>query len=186
MKSFDADLHEYRIDGVKVPGVSDILESTGYINKRFFKAGSADFGSKVHKACSLLDYDLLTIDDIEDSIKGYAEGWLKFKQESGITFEEIEKFHISDKYRFGGTPDRVGVMRGRKCIADIKSGAALSWHKLQLNAYRILVDASIDLLIGVYLKPGNYSLTPYTVSDEFLSVLGKYYKNQKQIQEVEL
>lgn len=46
---------------------------------------------------------------------------------------------VSEKYRFGGTPDAVGLVRGQLCLVDWKtSNAVYGDYLMQLAAYRVL------------------------------------------------
>ena len=46
---------------------------------------------------------------------------------------------VSEQYRFGGTPDAIGMIRGELCLVDWKtSNGIYSDYLLQIAAYRLL------------------------------------------------
>lgn len=72
--------------------------------------------------------------------QGY-ENYLEWEQNSNIKIILTEPELVSEKYKFGGCPDAIGVdSRGRLCIPDWKtsSGDAYVDYLLQLAAYKIL------------------------------------------------
>lgn len=66
-----------------------------------------------------------------------------------VLHQEIQM--VSERYRFGGTPDAIGTVNGQLCLVDWKtSNGVYSDYLLQLAAYRILWEElhPDQLLVG--------------------------------------
>jgi len=55
MISYDPPLHQYPEDGVVLPSVTEILKRGGLLNTRGFSRESANFGTEVNEATTLID-----------------------------------------------------------------------------------------------------------------------------------
>ena len=65
-----------------------------------------------------------------------------------IEFSEIETFRVHDQWQVAGTADRIGTLRGRSMIMDIKTGSIDYPHKmamqLALYAHSMPYDIATD------------------------------------------
>lgn len=182
MITYDESKHIYKMDGIKIPSVTQVLKFAGEINDRWYAPGSAQLGTYLHAACTVIDKFILTAENYSDDEDNYQrlQAWEKFKAETKVQFLEIEKKYVSKKYLFAGTPDRVCMFPQGKAIIDIKRGASASWHGLQLNAYRLLVDPEIKILCTVRPKEnGKYFVKNYPVSDKFLDLVNRYWRENQ-------
>lgn len=69
---------------------------------------------------------------------GMYEAWAA---QSRLKIIAQEMSLVSEKYRFGGTPDAIGEIDGKLCLVDWKtSNGVYSDYLLQLAAYRVLWD----------------------------------------------
>lgn len=67
---------------------------------------------------------------------GAYESWAKGNR---LKVVEQEMMLVSEKHRYGGTPDAIGELDGVLCLLDWKTSASVySDHLLQLAAYKIL------------------------------------------------
>jgi len=65
----------------------------------------------------------------------------EWASQSSLVIVEQEMYLVSEKYRFGGTPDAIGEIGGKLCLVDWKtSNGVYSDYLLQLAAYRVLWD----------------------------------------------
>jgi len=55
MISYDPTLHQYPEDGVVLPSVTEILKPVGLLDTRGFSRESANFGTEVNEATTLID-----------------------------------------------------------------------------------------------------------------------------------
>lgn len=129
---FDEEKHEYSVDGVKVPSVSEILrplsaDRYGKIDPFVLKA-AAEKGTAVHEATRQIDYGFKPEEDFITS--PYIKAYYMFLREVNPEWEMIEKvvgyFPISGEPPiYAGTIDRYGKIDGKPCVVDIKTYASL-------------------------------------------------------------
>lgn len=189
---FDEQLHEYKIDGVKVPSVTQVLSDCNLINFDNVKQEVLDYacmrGVAVHKATEYFDKDMLDMNSVDDEVMPYLEAWIKFKEHFKVEMLEIEKVVGSKKYRYAGTFDRVAKINGSLCIVDIKTGGKQDAHAIQTAGYTLayyeMTGQKIKERMCVYLtNKGTYKLGEHKdqrlEESLFLSALGLYnYKRR--------
>lgn len=65
----------------------------------------------------------------------------EWASQSSLVIVQQEMYLVSEKHRFGGTPDAIGEISGKLCLVDWKtSNGVYSDYLLQLAAYRVLWD----------------------------------------------
>lgn len=186
--TFDEAMHQYKLDGVIIPSVTQVLKGVGIIDFSNVPAYLLDkackFGIAAHKATEL--FDLKTLDEatLDINLKPYLDGWIKFIQDTGFVFETIEKQLYSSIYRFAGTPDRVGRIDGILTIPDVKTGFEVSpANGIQLGGYEILVKENqkkkekIRRLSVLLTDEGSYKTQEYKDKNDlnvFLAALSVY------------
>lgn len=179
---FDEVKHEYFLNGSKLPSVTKILQGAGIIDLSGIPLDKLEVarqrGIDVHSACELYDLNNLQ----EGYNNPYLEAWIEFRRDTGFMPLEIEKPVYSVKYRFAGTPDRVGMFN-KLTIVDIKTTDVLSSSTaLQTSAYELayneLNENKVKERIAVLLKPdGTYKIEPYKDRNNinvFLAALSVY------------
>jgi hypothetical protein len=176
MLEFNEELHEYFLDGSRIPHVTqvtDLLTDYAAIPRATMEA-AADRGTAVHLATQLWDDDDLDMDSLPDAVTPYVEAWAKFRRETGFVPAHIEYRVFSKTYRYAGTLDRTGIftqMKGVKTtepvLLDLKATykimAAVGPQTAgYLQAYREQVDAQIKRRFAVQLKAdGTYRLEEF-------------------------
>lgn len=143
--TFDEELHQYKLDGVVIPSVTQVLQGVGIIDLSGIPANRLEaarlFGIAAHKATALSDKGTLDEENLDKNLRPYLEGWKLFRQEYGFTPDLIERAVYSEIYRVAGTPDRIGKWRidSSIIIPDIKTGFALSSaNAIQLAGYELI------------------------------------------------
>lgn len=154
-------------DGTKVPGTTTIIgrfKDSGGLLHWAFKQGksgavrlydeaekAADIGTCAHGLVELhingkplddlIDYAQTTLPNSEMRDKAWSafrayEAWAKnFKVQ--ILHQEIQL--VSERYRYGGTPDAIGIVGNALALLDWKtSNSVYSDYLIQLAAYRQL------------------------------------------------
>lgn len=147
---FNADTHQYFLDGEELPSVTHIL--------RFMKADmpkvdpfvleqAGDRGTRVHEACT--DYDMEGDDaDIDADILPYVQAYADWKRDYSVGDWELYEHALATDtlslsgFRFAGTLDRLGWIDGRLTLVDIKTSARLDMatYTAQLSAYMYLLQ----------------------------------------------
>jgi hypothetical protein len=163
--TFNNSKHEYRLDGVIIPSVTQVLEESGLICldcvPEDLLEATSDLGAKVHKATELYDLEELDINQLHPKLKRYLDGWIKFRKDYQFVPIESELQMFHPLYRYAGRLDRVG-----ECLTlvDIKSGTKQKSHSVQTAAYKGLYDygkkksEQIKRRLIVYLSESGYKV----------------------------
>lgn len=174
--TFNEENHEYRIDGVVVPSVSELLSpltAEGYdrIAPETLRI-AAERGTEVHEACEALDYGLDPDDDLSPDVFGYLDAYTQFLTDCEVEWLGIEDMGCCTAYPvdYAGTVDRWGYVNDQLCVVDIKTYASPSIEQkcavaIQTIAYEgILSERNPELTEGfkhyaLFLKKdGRYTL----------------------------
>ena len=174
--AFNAERHEYRLDGEYVPNVTRIIAPLHDFDgiPRDVLEHKRQVGEAVHAAIQLDLADDLDQGSVDPAISGYLIGWDRFRAENRFECQFSERMVYSGKYRYAGTLDLIGTVGEREALLDVKCTAGV--HPavgLQLAAY--LHAASEAGLIrssasryALQLKPdGTYALVPFTDKTDF-------------------
>lgn len=177
MLTFDESTHTYTINGVVVPSVTEVCRFLSYDQKSdrpWLAKAAADRGTRIHAACTLIDYG----EEPEETpeIAGYLKAYRRFLKDYRPEWVGIEYITGNAALGLAGTVDRYGTLYdGRLCILDIKSGAQLHLAPLraQLTGYQQLLHAERGFspahLYGLHLtKEGTYTLREVPCDYELL------------------
>ena len=190
---FNEENHEYTVDSVKVPSVSEILATLnadryGDINPAVVRA-AAERGKAVHELCEAIDYEL-DPEEVMPELQGYVDAYYQFLFDHDVEWQMIEQ--IVACYRgvdgepplYCGTVDRFGIVDGELAVVDIKTYASMSTEAqmtascqtaLYVNAvlngkpgdeYHATQDGSIHRYILHLKKDGKYRLIDLDNFDE--------------------
>ena len=176
--TFDAENHQYYIDGVEAPRVTTVCRFLAYdqkSDKPWLARVAADRGTRVHEACAAIDYGLYP-EETED-ISRYLKAYRRFLKDYRPDWEGIEYTVGSAEIGMAGTIDRFGTLYdGRRCILDIKTGTQLHDAPLraQLTGYKRLLalDRGFypEYLYALQLsKDGTYTMVDVRQDDELLN-----------------
>ena len=140
---FDSVSHTYTFDGKVLPSVTHICRFLAYDYKSdrpWLAQAAAKRGTAIHEACALIDYGEEPEETAE--IAGYLRAYRRFLADYRPEWEGIERPLGSLALGYAGTPDRFGVLAGRRVLVDIKSGSTLRLHALssQLMGYKALLE----------------------------------------------
>ncbi len=133
--TFDAEKHEYRIDGKIVPSVTQVLSSAGLIDDTWFNESACTRGTYVAQATQFYDEDTLDYDALDEGLKPYVMAWERFLNENNAEIEAVEQRVCRHHGTYAGTLDRIIIMRGWRWVLDIKTGSKAAWHGLQTAGY---------------------------------------------------
>jgi hypothetical protein len=167
---FDNDSHTYKINGLIIPSVTQIIQGAGLTNfdnvPDFILKEKADLGTKVHSATELYDKGTLDRKSLHPVLKRYLNSWIEFKKDYGFIVEGIEDTYYHPLYNFIGRVDRTGLINNKKVLVDIKSGMKYKTHAIQTAGYQILYDYDkhkterIKERLTVYLSETGYKVEP--------------------------
>lgn len=175
---FNEELHEYKMDGVVYPSVSEVLQDTGFVDDTWFTEFGRERGKAAHKAILYDDQGILDHATLDPRLVPRLEAWRKFKLDMGWVSRMKEQPLACPVLRIAGTPDDIGTHRMAQlgfCIVDAKCGQPMPYHALQLALYAymlgqlVCVDPADIERIGVHLKAdGSYKIKRYTDKKDIL------------------
>lgn len=166
---FDEGLHEYRLDGRRLPSVTQLLAPLvdySQVPKETLERAQ-QLGTAVHRMTELHDKEDLDEESLSNELRPYLEGWKKFRTECQFEPVTVEHRMSHPTFRYAGTSDRTGAIKGRLAVLDIKKMFVLGPHiGPQLAAYQKLHETEGLKVIDRYalgLRPdGTYRLQPFT------------------------
>ena len=187
MLTFDAGNHEYKVDGVIVPSVTQIINSVAAERWENIDADKLEYacqrGTAVHLITELHDLGTLDESSVDPKLQGYVSAYKAFLADIKPSWGLIEHKTYSDMPRYAGTVDRFGTVNGKKAVLDIKTGVKSKYTGLQLAAYAHMIGEKKAKRYGLYLGgDGKYSLVEYKDANDwnvFLSCLNVMNFKQK-------
>lgn len=174
---YNPDTHEYYIDGVRVPSVTEIIPSPdfSFVSPEHLEQCRVE-GEEDHSKIKMY---LDTRDTFGDPYLQRFESFLKeHKEEFGkIVMYETPQF--SEEHRFAGTPDIVF----EHAILDLKRKPSnTKRHALQLAGYSLLVDGAYPRDRYIVWDDGEKfhmrDVYKPVADDIFLQLVDRYYINQ--------
>jgi len=124
---FTEDPHEYHLDGVRIPSVTEIigmLTDFSFVPKDVLERAST-FGRAVHKAIELYENDDLDESMLSLPLVPYLDQYKRFVSETGFTATHTEERVYSERYRYAGTLDLAGMLNHQDAIIDTKTVSVL-------------------------------------------------------------
>lgn len=179
---FDAERHEYFVDGRSVLNVSTILERAG-MGVDYSQippavlAHARERGAYVDGCCDLFDQDALDVEGVHEEALSYVQAWGLFCKEKQFRPFAHQKIVYHREMDYAGTFDALGydaegrvVLIDRKCTAKIADS-----YGVQLAAYCFpgiaLIETDlppVERRLVVQLRPnGTYVVKEYTRVEDF-------------------
>lgn len=123
---FDEPSHTYRVGGLVVPSVTQVLRpliDLSGIPPAVLEA-KRDLGTRVHAACQFDAEGDLDEATVEDDVAPYLEAWRRFLADTGAVVMASERRVFHTLYRYAGTLDLELVIARTPWIVDIKTSIA--------------------------------------------------------------
>lgn len=156
MLTFNEERHEYKLNGVIIPSVTQVLEGVGLSDISKIPTDilerSRRFGTFLHKTIEYHCKQTLDLIDLDVSLKSSLDGWINFCKDYKYKMKNVEHRGASETYRFGYTIDQMGKYKDGDILIDIKSGIAQPSHKYQMGGYAIAEGKNIHVGL-LYLNP---------------------------------
>jgi hypothetical protein len=153
--TYDPETHTYYdASGARVPSGTQILSAAGHCgDPRFYRAGAAERGSRVHLITEELDRYGETLMEIDDEVGPYVaafQAWAKDHNPAAVEVLCSGSYPIP----YAGRIDRLYKIDGLDglTVVDIKTGAPAPWHRVQLYAYALALGEPNSA--ALYLSPG--------------------------------
>jgi hypothetical protein len=174
---FDEKEHTYELDNVFYDSTTQILRKFGLYPEyeKYGNENSRDFGSKLHRLLEL--YDKNDLGDYDNAMDPWLNGYKRFLEAYQPRWELIEYPMVSKLWGFAGAPDRVGIVRSRNAVVDLKSGSEIPANELQTAAYQVLYEetfkgAKIKDRYTLIILPDDFRLIPHTHKADKITFLG--------------
>ena len=175
---FDPASHTYTVGGVVIESVTTLLKPMEDLSAipPAILARKAALGTAVHFATELDDQDDLDEESLSPEIKGYLDGWRRFKAEHNFVPESIEQQLYHPTHWYAGTIDRCGLVDGERFTIDIKTRIEIpAVVGIQLAAYNELLreNGVVDRRkklgnMAVQLLPnGQYKIHPFSHGEHY-------------------
>jgi len=184
--SFNAEQHEYRLDGLVLPSVTQVLAELSARIYRFVNSAdmvrTAHFGTAVHAVIKLEHAGELDEDALDDQLRPYLAKWRQFRAQSGFEVHLGEQQVLSRKYGYAGTLDLFGKLNGRYALIDAKRTAGVprtagpqtaAYEQALRESYPFIGVDPVDRY-ALQLCDSKWQLVPFRDRDDlrvFLSAL---------------
>lgn len=158
--------HTYTMDGVRVPGVSSLIEMVNE-ELRFVKREDLErarvLGTKVHRTIEMFERGTLDEKQLHPFLAAHLKQWKTFKSDLRYVTIHTEQIVHSVQHRYCGTMDSFGELNEAPFLPDIKTGGKYRVHKLQTAGYKI---AGVEMGLipqdtrrgSIYLSEDSYEL----------------------------
>lgn len=147
---FDARSHEYLSPdtGEVYPHITGMLKAAGLVDDRWYTDASRERGSGVHKLTADYDRGFIPREEVPQVDSPY-KGWLQAHVAAcdivQPSWSSVEVALLHPEFRYGGRPDRAGLVYGARAVVEIKSGDPEPAHAIQL-ALQAMLLASVERL----------------------------------------
>lgn len=125
--TFDSATHTYRLNGARLPSVTQILSpysSLEFVDRDLLERAAA-FGTHVHEACHLFSQDALDRESLDSELAPYVDAWAAFLEDTGAVVLLSEQRVVSEQYGYAGTLDAIVWWGKSKRLIDIKSSTGV-------------------------------------------------------------
>jgi hypothetical protein len=183
----ERDTSAYRVGGVRVPSVTEVLDLAGFSEftgiPRLVLENAANRGKWAHHYCErIIHGEVLDLAAVPSEVLPRLEAFRAFLHESQFVAAEVEIACVSTRYRYAGTIDLVGLLPAAgMSLIDVKLPISPSpaWALQTAGyafAYHESVGVSVDARFALQLRDdGRYRLVHHSddVDDlhDFLAAL---------------
>ncbi len=180
--TFDSDRHEYRLDGLRVPGTSEVLAAAGILDKAKMEEIPQEYrirGLAVHEWTEALDLHQLPHDvRIPAVVAPYVDAWRAFLRDARPEILAVEELVCDRLRRFATRVDRRVRMNGAEWVLNLKSGGHYPHYQYQSALEALCYRVGLRRACVYLSKDGRYRLQEWTDPRDFRvaeSAIRKYY-----------
>lgn len=163
---FDAEKHQYQVDGKLIPSVTEILsvlsfDTMGQISKEILDY-AARRGTAIHEATEAIDMGAEA--EVDAETEPYVCAYMNFLADYRPNWMGIEEIVYNPDQGYAGTVDRFGYFGTTPVVLDIKTNSSpnkVDYTKVCLQTYLYSLCLAYDnpRLFALYLKKdGSYRL----------------------------
>jgi hypothetical protein len=184
---YDESAHSYKVDGVKVPSVTRVVD--GCFPKNLtdwaLSVGKEEYDNVISEAIEIGNDAHAWIEDyityghvcndpgsrIQPSIKAFMQ-WCK---DVKPVWNDAERKIYCDKYKYAGTVDAVAKINGRVCVIDFKTSKKIyKPYHLQVTAYAQAIKRidglrrwPLGMILRLDKETGEYEMKVFEPKDHF-------------------
>lgn len=169
--TFDETLHEYRVDNVVYPSITQVIEAAGLVDFSAIPLAELEFykgrGSALHAAAWYSDEGDLNESTVDPQVAPRLAFWKQFRQDLPFKVTAMEFPRYDRVYRYAGTPDRLVEFPDGTCgLIELKSGPLQPAVAIQLAGQANLLEPLGGRLrrIAVHLGVDRYSAREFPLS----------------------
>lgn len=156
MVDYNDAIHEYTLEGIHLPSVSELLKPI--LSDFECDPKYAEKGQAVHTLTELWDTGLYLHELADDELMPYMMEYEDFHDQHDIEVQEIEMMVFNPTLMYAGRLDRLWLIDGKKHLTDTKTGRKYKQHLFQLCAYHMALPPTDCELSNLYLNPFNFKL----------------------------
>lgn len=156
MVDYNDAIHEYTLEGIHLPSVSELLKPI--LSDFECDPKYAEKGQAVHTLTELWDTGLYLPELADDELLPYMMAYEDFHDQHDIEVQEIEMMVFNPTLMYAGRLDRLWMIDGKKHLTDNKTGGKYKQHLFQLCAYHMALPPTDCSLSNLYLNPFNFKL----------------------------
>lgn len=122
--TFEEQGHVYRVNGFRVPSVTQCLleiNDLSFVDPVRLEA-AREFGTHVHMMVDLYNRTLLDVARLDGALTPYLSGYQKFLDDTRFRVVASEEQIFHPMLRYAGTLDLRGTMNDATWLIDVKSG----------------------------------------------------------------
>ena len=163
MVDFNEYLHEYSLQGIHVPSVSELLRPVSgdfECDPRY-----AERGTTIHNLTDLYDRGLFFDGLADDEIYPYMAAYFDFHDAHDIEVISSEKIVFNPNLLYAGRLDRIWKIDGIRHLTDTKTGSKYKQHLYQVVAYAMAEGGEAMSLSNLYLTPYSHKLVTWKNED---------------------
>ena len=163
MVDYNDAIHEYTLQGIHVPSVSELLKP---VTGEFECAPMyAERGTAVHTLTELWDTGAYMPELADDELMPYMMAYEDFHDQHDVEVIQLEQIVFNKELLYAGRLDRLWRIDGAEHLTDIKTGSKYKQHLFQLVAYAMAIDAGDIALSNLYLNPFSEKLDTWDIKD---------------------
>lgn len=158
--TFEPDAHRYRLHGVELPSVTQVLSPYSgleFVDPVVLRA-AADFGNHVHAAVHLHNEERLDWSALDPALMPYVQAWQRFLDDTGAVVLRSEQRVVSARFGYAGTLDTLLAWGPRDVLTDVKSTSGVPrtvgpQTAAYAEAWREMTGRRVRDRYCVHLKP---------------------------------
>jgi len=133
------------VNDATYPRVTGVMRALNLIDDRWFSEEGRARGTAVHRALAYYEERDLDWASVDDTIKPFVEGGIRFLEDSQAIVDAVELEVVNERLRYIGHPDWLGTFFGYPTILDWKSGGImLDPAGIQTAAYKLALGRALN------------------------------------------